>query len=42
LRDAVAQLAARVVALDPAHLVNVNSPDDLTRVQERAHAVPSG
>jgi molybdenum cofactor guanylyltransferase len=42
LRDAVATLDAAVVPLDPSHLVNVNTPADLTRVPERAPALPSG
>jgi molybdopterin-guanine dinucleotide biosynthesis protein A len=42
LRDALGRLDAPVVELDPAHLVNVNTPADLTRVRERARAAPSG
>ena len=33
LKDAVAELDARVVELDPAELVNVNTPDDLARAR---------
>ncbi len=29
LREALAELDVRVVALDPSHLVNVNEPADL-------------
>jgi molybdopterin-guanine dinucleotide biosynthesis protein A/predicted GNAT family acetyltransferase len=38
LRDAFAELEARVVELDPAHLVNVNTPSELEALQ--LHIVP--
>jgi molybdopterin-guanine dinucleotide biosynthesis protein A len=38
LRAAVELLETAVVPIDPAHLLNVNSPEDLTRVRERAPA----
>ncbi len=32
LRDALAELDVRIIAADPAELVNVNTPDDLARL----------
>jgi molybdopterin-guanine dinucleotide biosynthesis protein A/GNAT superfamily N-acetyltransferase len=40
LRHALAELDSRVVDLDPAHLVNVNTPADLEALQ--LHIVPFG
>jgi molybdopterin-guanine dinucleotide biosynthesis protein A len=42
LREALDRLETAVVPIDPAHLLNVNTPDDLTRARELVPAPPSG
>jgi molybdopterin-guanine dinucleotide biosynthesis protein A len=42
LREAIAGLDIAVVPVAPSHLVNVNTPAELTRVQECAPERPSG